>query len=120
MAQNRQRRVTGTLLDVLEVLVLARQDDTEVFGGELVKQTGHSGPAVYQILRRLAQDEWVSRRWEADDDAEGRPRRRFYALTDKGAAGALAVLQERRPEALNPKRRQFLPIPGIPAPGAAT
>ncbi|MFF0160193.1 PadR family transcriptional regulator [Streptomyces sp. NPDC005263] len=45
---------------------------------------------LFPLLERLRQAGWVERYWEADDigEAEGRPRRRFYRLTNKGAERA--------------------------------
>lgn len=87
-------RVTGPLLDVLEVLIDAPQ---ELHGWAIMKATTRSGPTVYQVLERLTEAGWVSARWEAQHPEPGKPRRRFYRLTPTMVPAARALLAERRP-----------------------
>ncbi|MEU8990422.1 helix-turn-helix transcriptional regulator [Streptomyces sp. NPDC048558] len=65
-----------------------------LYGLELSTLTGLANGTLFPLLERLRQAGWVERYWEADNlaEAEGRPRRRFFRLTDKGA--------ERAPHAL--------------------
>lgn len=88
-------RVTGPLLDVLQVLVDA---PTELHGWAIMKATARSGPTIYQVLERLSEAEWVSARWEAQHPEAGKPRRRFYRLIPTKLPAARALLAERRPQ----------------------
>ncbi|WP_406192046.1 PadR family transcriptional regulator [Kitasatospora sp. NBC_01560] len=80
---------------VLKVL-LGRMPDGEripdaltcgVYGGRLTSLTGLPSGTLFPLLERLLNAGWVERYWEADESAEaaGRPRRRFYRLTARGA-----------------------------------
>lgn len=52
---------------------------------------------LYPILARLERLGWLSSHWEDIDPSEaGRPRRRFYTLTDAGRAEAENVMAELR------------------------
>ncbi|MFD0435569.1 PadR family transcriptional regulator [Streptomyces chartreusis] len=85
-----------------------------LYGLALSKSTGLPNGTLFPLLERLRQAGWVERYWEADEiaEAEGRPRRRFYRLTDKGA--------ERAPHALATATANA-PVVGRPgvAPGYA-
>ncbi|MFB4299139.1 PadR family transcriptional regulator [Actinomadura sp. NTSP31] len=91
--------------NALVALALARQDDVELHGYEIIKRTGRNAPTIYRLLA----DGWVTRRWETEEPVPGKIRRRFYRLTDEGAAGALAVTEQRRPDALRPADRTARP-----------
>jgi len=58
------------------------------YGFDIMEASGLPSGTVYPVLRRL--EEWghVTSRWEEEAAArvEGRPRRRFYALTGSGEA----------------------------------
>ncbi|MFF3911569.1 PadR family transcriptional regulator [Streptomyces sp. NPDC001848] len=73
-----------------------------LYGLELSKMTGLPNGTLFPLLERLRQAGWVERHWEADEkaEAEGRPRRRFYRLTPRGAEHAphaLAAAAAARP-----------------------
>ncbi|MEW1569251.1 helix-turn-helix transcriptional regulator [Streptomyces sp. NPDC093509] len=65
-----------------------------LYGLELSKMTALPNGTLFPLLERLRQAGWVERYWEQDDvaEAEGRPRRRFFRLTDKGAERAPLAL----------------------------
>ncbi|MCD7441252.1 PadR family transcriptional regulator [Streptomyces lincolnensis] len=67
-----------------------------LYGLELSKLSGLPNGTLFPLLERLRQAGWVERYWEQDDiaEAEGRPRRRFYRLTTKGADHAPLALAE--------------------------
>ncbi|WTX28147.1 PadR family transcriptional regulator [Streptomyces sp. NBC_00656] len=67
-----------------------------LYGLELSKLSGLPNGTLFPLLERLRQAGWVERYWEQDDiaEVEGRPRRRFYRLTSKGADLAPGVLAE--------------------------
>jgi len=84
---------------VVRVLAAMLTEPTaERYGLDLMQDTGLASGTLYPILVRLERAGWVESRWEdIDPVAEGRPSRRYYRLTDAGAAGArreLAVLRQ--------------------------
>ncbi|MEU6409654.1 PadR family transcriptional regulator [Microbispora sp. NPDC046933] len=104
-------RVTGPLLDVLEVLLTAYVvGNGEVHGWEIMKTTKRTGPTTYGVLDRLEQAEWIVGRWEEKESEDGKPRRRYYRLTPDGFAGAQKLLTERRPGWETP---HLTPKPGL-------
>jgi PadR family transcriptional regulator PadR len=82
-------RVTPATIDVLTVLSEA---DAACWGLRIIKSSGRPAGSVYPILERLESTGWVTSRWE-DDDARPGPRRRYYELTDDGAAAASAAIE---------------------------
>ena len=78
------KRVTGPLLDVLELLLDAFQHGQEPHGWTIMKQAKRSGPTVYGILERLEEWGWITGTWEDLSEGESRPRRRYYRLTPNG------------------------------------
>jgi DNA-binding PadR family transcriptional regulator len=98
-------KVTTTVARVLRIFL----DDPEAprYGLELMRETGLPSGSLYPVLARLEGAGWVrSKREQIDPAAEGRPQRRYYALTSDGLVSAryeLAVLSEQlRPPALRP------------------
>jgi len=58
----------------------------EHYGLELSKEAGLPSGTIYPMLARLEKDQWVVSRWEdVDPSSEGRPRKRLYQLTGRGA-----------------------------------
>jgi hypothetical protein len=59
-------------------------------GFELCKQTGLAAGTLYPILGRLEHNDWLASQWEEPErhEAERRPRRRYYWLTETGRAEA--------------------------------
>jgi PadR family transcriptional regulator len=105
-------RVTNPLLDVLEVLLEAFDNDKqELHGWAIMKAVGRSGPTVYGVLDRLEDVDWITSRWEDHNPQPNKPRRRFYRLTPTGAVSAARLLTARRPEAQH--RPQRLIEPGL-------
>ncbi|MFF4563013.1 PadR family transcriptional regulator [Streptomyces sp. NPDC001435] len=70
---------------------------------------------LFPLLERLRQAGWVERYWEQDQAAEteGRPRRRYYRITTKGAERAPHALAEATAAAPASGR------PGVSRPGLA-
>jgi PadR family transcriptional regulator, regulatory protein PadR len=98
-------RVTGPLLDVAEALLEAFADNREIHGWAMAKRTNHSGPTIYNVVNRLEDLDWITGRWEDQNDGLNRPRRRLYRLTPTGVAAARALLAERRPATCHPSIR---------------
>ena len=108
-------RVTGPLLDVLDVLMQAHDDEAgDLHGWAIMKAAGRSGPTVYGVLDRLEDLGWISGDWEQENPDPSKPRRRLYRITAAGAAGARSLLRERRPGRLSQPSR---PAPGTVLPG---
>jgi PadR family transcriptional regulator, regulatory protein PadR len=106
-------RVTGPLLDVLEVFLQALTDDQEPHGWAILKATKRAGPTVYGVLDRLEDAGWVTGRWEDQTPNANTPRRRLYRLTPTGAAAARDLLAARRPAALGRLAQQPRPGPAF-------
>lgn len=79
------------------VLRTLLQEPTQArYGLELAEAAGLPSGTLHPILARLEQAEWVSSQWEdRDPRAAGRPRRRYYSLTPRGAELARVALAER-------------------------
>jgi PadR family transcriptional regulator, regulatory protein PadR len=106
-------RVTGPLLDVLEVFLQALTDDQELHGWAILKATKRAGPTVYGVLDRLEDAGWVTGRWEDQPPNANTPRRRLYRLSPTGAAAARDLLAARRPAALGRLAQQPHPGPAL-------
>jgi PadR family transcriptional regulator PadR len=103
-------RVTNPLLDVLEVLLEAFDNDRqELHGWAIMKAAARSGPTVYGVLDRLEDADWITGRWEDHHPQPNKPRRRFYRLTPTGVVSASRLLTARRPAP-----RQYSPRPTEP------
>jgi DNA-binding PadR family transcriptional regulator len=89
-------RITPPLLDVLEVLLAALEDDRELHGWAIMKAVARSGPTVYGVLDRLEDAGWLGGRWENENPEPSRPRRRLYRLTPQGVTSARELLLIRR------------------------
>ncbi|MFE7051508.1 PadR family transcriptional regulator [Streptomyces californicus] len=72
----------------------------EHYGLEVSEAAGLAPGSIYPILIRLEQCGWLESRWEdIDEHAEGRRKRRYYRLSEKGAQDvplALAKVKGRR------------------------
>lgn len=94
-------RVTAPLLDVLEVLLRAIEDGTELHGWAIMRATKRSGPTVYGVVDRLEDAGWITGRWESENPEPNKPRRRLYRLTPNGAVEARELIAARRPQAVD-------------------
>jgi PadR family transcriptional regulator, regulatory protein PadR len=77
-------------LQTQAVLAAFLEDPTaDHYGLDLSRSAGLRSGTIYPILARLEEAGWVESSWEAVDPAEvGRPARRYYRVTDLGAARA--------------------------------
>jgi PadR family transcriptional regulator PadR len=85
-------RVSMVVLDILDAIDGAPSGDSS-WGLRLCEVTGYGSGTVYPALDKLLKSGWITSRWE-DPQPAGRPRRRFYFLTDDGRTAhrkALAV-----------------------------
>jgi PadR family transcriptional regulator, regulatory protein PadR len=80
------------------------------YGLELCQETGLPSGTLYPIVARLEGLGWLEGDWEAPEThvAEGRPRRRYYRLTDQGAQQARRALSRGRSRT----GRTVMPRPG--------
>jgi hypothetical protein len=84
-----------TLQTLLVLQAMLSDPTARHYGLELSRVAGFATGTVYPILARLEKADWVSSDWEDVDPAqEGRPRRRLYMLTGKGAEGARGALEK--------------------------
>lgn len=104
-------RVTLVIMDVLDVIMSAPEDDP-AWGLRICEATGHGPGTVYPALDRLMKAGWIEDRWEDPVPAD-RPQRRLYTITSAGRAG-YAADQEKRAD-----RRLSWAKPGITAGGVA-
>jgi PadR family transcriptional regulator, regulatory protein PadR len=89
------KRVPRMTLQVQLVLrVMLADPRSEYYGLQLCGETGLPGGTIYPIVARLEGLGWVASNWEDPSEhvAEGRPRRRYYRLTDEGAEQARYAL----------------------------
>lgn len=97
-------RTTTAVATVLAALL--EQPDTDRYGTDLMRATGHPSGTLYPILHRLQKAGWVDAAWEQIDPvAAGRPARRYYRLTAQGAQAAateLAALRRQLAKAQQP------------------
>jgi DNA-binding PadR family transcriptional regulator len=84
-------RMTIPTQRVLEALL--EDPQRELYGLEIGEAAGLRSGTVHPILARLEGYGWLASRWEdIDTGAEGRPARRYYALTADGVQAARAAL----------------------------
>jgi PadR family transcriptional regulator len=83
-----------TLQTQLVLRAMLAEPGAERYGLQLCEETGLPSGTIYPIVARLEQLGWVESNWEDPGEhiAEGRPRRRYYRLTDAGAEKARDAL----------------------------
>lgn len=70
------------------IAILAALKSRVCYGLDLTQRTGLMPGTVYTTLRRLEERKFVQGQWEDPEiaEAERRPRRRYYTLTQDGIA----------------------------------
>jgi len=88
------RRPRMTLQTQLVLRAMLADPAAERYGLQLCAETGLPSGTIYPIVARLEQLGWVESSWEDPSEhvAEGRPRRRYYRLTEEGAEQARDAL----------------------------
>jgi PadR family transcriptional regulator len=83
-----------TLQTQLVLRALLAEPGAERYGLQLCAENGLPAGTIYPIVARLEQLGWVHSSWEDPDEhaAAGRPRRRYYRLTEEGAQQARDAL----------------------------
>jgi len=81
-------------LSYATVAILKAAREGARYGLDIMEATGLPSGTVYPTLGRLESRGYVTGRWENADIAgrEGRPRRRYYAVTAAGARALDAAL----------------------------
>lgn len=77
-------------------LILQSIGTAHHYGFDVMVVTGLPSGTVYPALRRLERDRYVVSRWEELEASPQRPIRKYYKLTQAGAA-ALRDVQRRYP-----------------------
>jgi DNA-binding PadR family transcriptional regulator len=90
-------RLSHQGLRVLRVFLDALSEDirAELAGADLISETRLSSGTLYPILLRFEKAGLLESRWESERPEElGRPRRRFYRMTQAGVQVAHDSLAE--------------------------
>jgi len=103
-----------TLQTQLVLRALLEDPAKQRYGLELCELAGLPSGTIYPILARLEQAGWVDSVWEdpAVHEDQGRPRRRFYRITQDGAVQAREALARAY-------RSRKEPLPGWAVTGSA-
>jgi PadR family transcriptional regulator PadR len=88
----KERRMSSQTAAVLGLFV--HQPESEIYGREIVKETGIPSGSLYPILHRLGERGFLLANWESLEIATqaGRRPRLMYRLDPRGAEQALAAL----------------------------
>jgi DNA-binding PadR family transcriptional regulator len=106
-------RLTAATVAVLRGLLV--DPAKEMYGLEICSAAGLPTGTVHPILARLERMQWLVSEWEdVDARTEGRPRRRYYRLSERGAMRAAAAVERADAQAAGLRARR----PGL-AGGAA-
>src|SRR5690242_18439079 len=85
-------RMTQALQLVLQAMLV--HPEHEMYGLQICEAAGLPSGTIHPILARLERIGWLESRWEETDPSDaGRPRRRYYRLSEDGAEKAHAALQ---------------------------
>jgi PadR family transcriptional regulator, regulatory protein PadR len=85
-----------TIPTQLVLRALLAEPTQELYGLQICEQAGLPSGTIHPILARLEREHsWVTSRWEdITPHDEGRPRRRYYRLTEDGAERARTALAQ--------------------------
>ena len=85
-----------TIPTQLVLRVLLAEPTQEMYGLQICEQAGLPSGTIHPILARLEREHgWLESRWEdVKPTEEGRPRRRYYKLTEDGAERARIALAQ--------------------------
>ena len=79
-------RLAETKLSHTAAMILQALDAGFVYGFSIMEMTGLPSGTVYPAMRRMERDELIRSQWEKQSiaDAEQRPPRKYYKLTNAG------------------------------------
>jgi DNA-binding PadR family transcriptional regulator len=84
--------MSAPTLKALRALLIA--GDEPLNGTAIMRREGLKAGTLFPMLKRLEAAGWVTGEWEAEDPKVlGRPRQKFYRLTDLGRERATAELK---------------------------
>ncbi len=84
-----------TLPTQLVLQALLANPTQEMYGLQICAAAGLPSGTIHPILARFERLGWLESRWEdASPQEEGRPRRRYYWLTEDGAEHARTALSQ--------------------------
>ena len=84
-----------TLPTQLVLRALLAKPTEEIYGLQVCTEAGLPSGTIHPILSRLEKLGWLESRWEdIKPEVEGRPRRRYYRLTEDGAERARVALAQ--------------------------
>jgi DNA-binding PadR family transcriptional regulator len=84
-----------TLATQLVLRALLAEPAQEMYGLQIGQDAGLPSGTIHPILARLERQGWLESHWEdALPQEEGRPRRRYYKLTEDGAERARIALAQ--------------------------
>jgi PadR family transcriptional regulator PadR len=83
-----------TIPTQLVLRALLAEPTQEMYGLQICEQAGLPSGTIHPILARLEREHgWLQSHWEdIKPEVEGRPRRRYYRLTEDGAERARTAL----------------------------
>jgi PadR family transcriptional regulator PadR len=82
-----------TLPTQLVLRAMLAEPAREMYGVQVCTEAGLPSGTIHPILARLERLGWVESRWEDTSPSErGRPRRRYYRMTEDGAERARIAL----------------------------
>lgn len=91
MERQEHPRLTAATVAVLRALL--ENPTKEMYGLQVCTAAGLPTGTVHPILARLERIGWLTSDWEnVDTHVEGRPRRRYYRLSESGAMRAQAAV----------------------------
>jgi PadR family transcriptional regulator len=87
---------TNITTQTLKVLRPFLEDPSrEIAGVDVIRSSKLASGTAYPIMLRLERHRLLTSRWEEGDPAQlGRPRRRYYKITPRGAATARQAFAE--------------------------
>lgn len=79
----------------LVLRVLLAEPTKELYGLQICQEAGLPSGTIHPILARFERLGWLESEWETvNPQEEGRPRRRYYRLTEDGAVQARIALAQ--------------------------
>jgi PadR family transcriptional regulator PadR len=88
--EHKPLRTTRALVQVAAALM--EQPHERQWGYDLAHRAGVSSNALYQVLARMHERDWLADGWEEVDPTSKRPPRRYYTITPNGMARLGALL----------------------------
>jgi DNA-binding PadR family transcriptional regulator len=84
-----------TLSTQLVLRALLAEPGREMYGLQICEAAGLPSGTIHPILARFERLGWLESRWEdIEPEEQGRPRRRYYRLTEDGAERARIALAQ--------------------------